>query len=288
MNRLTATSRPLKQRGTPVGLRFFAYTLLALMLMYIDQRSGWVDALRYALQAAAYPVQIALNSPAAAWQWTRATFADRAALQAENRALREQLRATEIAALRRADLERENGMLRRLDTAVRDVAEKWLAARVLAYESLPIRHRLTLDRGTRDGVFRGQVVVAGRGVLGQTLAVGPFSSEVILLSDPEHSVPVQILRTGQRTLAVGTGHVEFLNLPFLPLQTDVRTGDVLVTSGLGGIFPAGYPVAVVREVRRDGRSPLAQVEARLFARADSDRSVALLWFRPAHTAAPAP
>lgn len=254
--------------------------------MYADQRSGWLDALRYALQAAAYPVQIALHSPSAAWQWTRNVFADRAALQAENKALREQLRTLEIAALRREDLERENTTLRRLEASLRDVADKWLAARILADETLPSRHRLTLDRGARDGVFRGQVVVAGRGVLGQTLAVGPFSSEVILLSDPEHSVPVQILRTGQRTLAMGMGQRELLNLPFLPLQTDVRVGDVLVTSGLGGIFPAGYPVAVVREVRRDGRSPLAQVEARLFARSDSDRLVALLWFRPTHSAAP--
>jgi rod shape-determining protein MreC len=108
-----------------------------------------------------------------------------------------------------------------------------------------------------------------------------------LIADPEHAVPVQIARTGQRTLALGTGRAGELNLPLLPLQTDIREGDLLVTSGLGGIFPAGYPVATVRSVRRDGGSPLAQVQATSVARLDRDRVVAFLWFRVTHPAAPA-
>jgi rod shape-determining protein MreC len=138
------------------------------------------------------------------------------------------------------------------------------------------------------GVRKGQAVIAGAGLIGQALRVGPWSTEVILLSDPEHAVPVQIVRTGQRTLALGTGREGELTLPLLPLQTDVREGDLLVTSGLGGVFPAGYPVATVSRVRRDGGSPLAQVEARSTAKIDRDRVVAFLWFKPAHPAAPAP
>lgn len=282
-----AASRNLPKRGYPAGLRFSVYAALALALMWADQRSGWLDTLRYGLQAIAYPLQIALNSPAAAWQWTAEVFESRTSLQTENRQLREQIRALQRDALRRADLERENNELRSLRAAAGDVAEKWLPGRVIGEEANRLRHRLTIDRGARHGVTTKQTVIAGSGLIGQTLRVGPWSSEVITLADPEHAVPVQIARTGVRTLAVGSGRPGVLTLPFLPLQTDVRPGDRLLTSGLGGTFPAGYPVATVLSVRRDGASPLAQVEAVTAARFDRDRTVAFLWFRSQHSAAPA-
>ena len=281
-----AASRNLPKRGYPAGLRFSVYAALALALMWADQRGGWLETLRYGLQAVAYPLQIALNSPAAAWQWTAEVFESRAALQLENRELREQIRALQRDALRRADLERENSELRSLRAAAGDVAEKWLPGRVIGEEANRLRHRLTIDRGARHGVTPKQTVIAGSGLIGQTLRVGPWSSEVITLADPEHAVPVQIARTGVRTLAVGSGRPGVLTLPFLPLQTDVRPGDRLLTSGLGGTFPAGYPVATVLSVRRDGASPLAQVEAVTAARFDRDRTVAFLWFRSQHPAAP--
>ena len=283
-----AASRNIPTRGAAAGLRFFGYALLALSLMWIDQRGGWLDSVRFALQAAAYPLQMALASPAAAWQWTRATFEQREALQSENAALRARIRELELLALRRADLERENRELRNLRLAAADVASQWLTTRVIAEDLNRLRQRYTVDRGAMHGVRKGQAVIAGAGLIGQALRVGPWSTEVILLSDPEHAVPVQIVRTGQRTLALGTGREGELTLPLLPLQTDVREGDLLVTSGLGGVFPAGYPVATVSRVRRDGGSPLAQVEARSTAKIDRDRVVAFLWFKPAHPAAPAP
>ena len=283
-----AASRNIPTRGAAAGLRFFGYALLALALMWIDQRGGWLDSVRFALQAAAYPLQMALASPAAAWQWTRATFEQREALQSENAALRARIRELELLALRRADLERENRELRNLRLAAADVASQWLTTRVIAEDLNRLRQRYTVDRGAMHGVRKGQAVIAGAGLIGQALRVGPWSTEVILLSDPEHAVPVQIVRTGQRTLALGTGREGELTLPLLPLQTDVREGDLLVTSGLGGVFPAGYPVATVSRVRRDGGSPLAQVEARSTAKIDRDRVVAVLWFKPAHPAAPAP
>jgi rod shape-determining protein MreC len=118
------------------------------------------------------------------------------------------------------------------------------------------------------------------------MRVGPFSSEIILLTDPEHAIPVEIQRTGVRTVAVGTGRSDLLNLPSLPLQSDVVAGDVLVSSGLGGIFPAGYPVAIVSRVTKNTGSQLAAVEAQTVARAGRNRHVALLWFKENHPAAP--
>jgi rod shape-determining protein MreC len=279
-------SRYLSTRGAPAGLRFVIYAVLALVLMYLDQRGRWLESIRYGLQAIAYPIEIALNSPAAAWQWSQQVFEERAVLQAENRELRQRLRELDQLALRRQSLERENAALRAIATPAVDVVEKYLPAQIIGSELNSQQQRLTLDRGAVNGVFDRQAVVAAGGVLGQTMRVGPWSSEIILLTDSEHALPVQILRTGMRTLAIGTGRREQLSLPFLPLQTDIRRGDRLVTSGLGGVFPAGYPVAVVTDVKRDGGAPLAQVQARTLARVDRDRIVSLLWFTPNHPAAP--
>lgn len=255
--------------------------------MWLDQRGGWLDSARFGLSAVAYPLRIALESPISAWEWTRDNFAERTALQNENLQLRERVRALELLSMRRADLERENQVLRNLQTSAADVAQKWMSARIISTDNNRARQRYTVDRGAVHQVTKGQTVIAGGGLAGQALRVGPWSTEIILLSDPEHAVPVQIARTGQRTLALGTGREGGLTLPLLPLQTDIREGDLLVTSGLGGVFPAGYPVATVTRVRRDGASPLAQVDAKMTAALDRDRLVAFIWFDTAHPSAPA-
>jgi len=131
-------------------------------------------------------------------------------------------------------------------------------------------------------------VLDDKGLIGQTTHVGPWSVEVILITDPEHAVPVRVERTGLRTIAVGAGDTTSLALPYLPGNADLKVGDLLVTSGLGGVFPEGYPVARVTEVHRDAVQPLAQVRAAPLAHVDSDSEVMLVWFRPDHPAAPAP
>lgn len=282
-----AANRDRPPRGTPAGLRFFGYASLALALMWADQRGGILERVRYGLDAAAYPLKIALNSPAAAWRWTQDLFEERAALQTENRALRDRLRALELQSMRRQALERENAELRGLRESLRGVATKWLPARVVAQQIDTQRHRLTVDRGAINGIVVEQVVVANGGLLGQSLRVGPRSSEIIMISDPSSGVPVVNVRTGIRTLALGAGRPGELSLPYLPLQTDIQAGDLLVTSGLGGIYPVGYPVATVTEVRRDSGAPLAVVRARALAALDRDRVVSFVWFDPGHPAAPA-
>ncbi len=279
-------SRP--QRGAIPGLRFALFAFLSVALMFLDQRGGWLERVRYGLQAAAYPLQLAMNSPSAAWNWTRQIFEARAELQTENRRLRDINRRLELQTLRYAALERENAQLRGLRRMLPGVAEKWLPGEVIGVESSNLRQRMTVRRGAVNGVFKAQAVVGDGGLLGQTLRVGPWSTEIILISDPEHAVPVQVARNGLRTIAVGTGDISAVTLPYLPIQSDVREGDLLVTSGLGGVFPAGYPVARVASVRRDGSSPLAQVQATPLARLDRDRLVAFVWFKAGHPAAPAP
>jgi rod shape-determining protein MreC len=263
-----------------------AYALACVLLMFIDQRSRALESLRSTLQTIAYPIKVFLYSPIAASQTLGEFFAQREDLQRENTELKERIRELEIASLRRADLELENTRLRGLAESTADVAARSVTARIVGQEFSRQRRRVTIDRGNNDGIYVGQTAIAGGGVLGQTMRVGPLSSEIILLTDPEHAIPVEIQRTGVRTVAVGTGRADLLNLPSLPLQSDIVEGDILVSSGLGGIFPAGYPVAVVSRVLKNNSSQLAVVEARTLARASRTRHVALVWFKENHLAAP--
>jgi rod shape-determining protein MreC len=259
-----------------------------VIVMYLDQRAHYLEQLRYVLQAAAYPLQLAVNSPPAAWRWAKASLQTREALEAENSHLRANARDLELRAMRYEALARENGELRGLREALPPVADRWLPAEIVNIQLSSLRQRLLLNRGVANGVFKGQAVLDDRGLIGQTTHVGPWSAEVILITDPEHAVPVRVDRTGLRTIAVGAGDTTSLALPYLPGNADIKSGDLLVTSGLGGVFPEGYPVARVTEVHRDAVQPLAQVRAAPLAHVDTDTEVMLVWFRADHPAAPAP
>jgi len=247
--------------------------------MYLDQRQHYLEQLRYVLQAAAYPIQLAVNSPPAAWRWIWQSLESREQLQAENARLRGAQRDLELRSMRYEALAREIGELRGLRAALPPVADRWLAAEIVSIQLSSLRQRLLIDRGAVNGVFKAQAVLDDRGLIGQTTHVGPWSAEVILITDPEHAVPVRIERTGLRTIAVGAGDATSLGLPYLPSNADIKSGDLLVTSGLGGVFPEGYPVARVTEVHRDAVQPLAQVRAEPLAHVDTDSEVMLVWFR---------
>jgi rod shape-determining protein MreC len=284
----TGAGRPLAGRSGSPGFSFTLFALLSVVVMYLDQRGHYLERVRYVLQAAAYPVQLAVNSPPAAWRWIKESVQSREALQAENARLRSLQRDLEVRSMRYEALARENGDLRGLREALPPVADRWLPAEIVNIQLSSLRQRLLLDRGAANGVFKGQAVLDDKGLIGQTTHVGPWSAEVILITDPEHAVPVRIERTGLRTIAVGSGDSTSLALPYLPANADITTGDVLVTSGLGGVFPEGYPVARVTEVHRDAVQPLAQVRAAPLAHLDTDSEVMLVWFRADHPAAPAP
>ena len=155
----------------------------------------------------------------------------------------------------------------------------------------PFRHRVLLDKGAVDGVFKGQAVLDGDGIFGQVSKVNAATAEVILISDAEHAIPVQSNRSGVRTIAVGTGDQNKLSLPFVTVESDLQPGDLLLSTGMGGVFPPGYPVAQVSKVKRAG-STFALVEAKPTAKLDQAREVLLVWFKarvePVPAATPPP
>src|SRR6201992_3633105 len=273
-------------RGGSPGFRFALYAILSIVIMTLDQKGEYLEQVRYGLSFAAEPIRLAVSSPSAAWRWIQESMATRDALRAENVRLITRNRELELRSMRYEALAHENDQLRGVQEALPPVAERWIVAEIVDIQLNSLRQRVLVNRGTRNGLFKGQAVLDDKGLLGQTTDVGPFSAEVILITDPEHAVPVQIERTGLATIAVGTGDTASLALPYLPANTDVKVGDVLTTSGLGGVFPAGYPVGRGVEVHGAAVQPLAQVRAVPFATMNTDREVMLVWFREGHPAAP--
>ncbi len=153
-----------------------------------------------------------------------------------------------------------------------------LVAAILNVDLDPFRHRVLLDKGAADGVFKGQAVLDAEGIFGQVAQVHARTAEVILISDAEHAIPVQSNRSGLRTIAVGTGDSGRLSLPFVTVESDLKVGDLLMSTGIGGVFPRGYPVAEVIRVERSPAATFAVVEARPTARLDRNREVLLVWF----------
>lgn len=280
-----AMNRPSARDLAP-GPRFFLFAVLSLVLMYFDQKDGWGERIRYGLQAAAYPIQVAIGSPRLLWNTSSEFFRSRGELSADNEALRAQVRELSLRAIRMDSLEQENSRLRDLHDAPTPLVKNSRLVNVVNADLGRIRQRLVIDAGDRNGLYRSQVLIDATGLMGQLARVGPWSSEVMLISDPEAGVPVEVLRTGVRSIAVGSGNENELELPLLPATADVQPGDLLITSGLGNVFPAGIPVATITQSRRDPDSLLLYVRAQPTAKLAASRQLLALWFDPASPAAP--
>ena len=273
-------------RDTAPGPRFFVFAVLSILLMYFDQRDGWSQRIRYVLQGAAYPVQVAVGSPRLLWNSTIDLFSTRATLRRENTELKARERELSLTAMRFAALEQENARLRGLANGLPPLVKRSQLADVVSADLSSQRQRLVIDQGDRAGLYRSQAIVDATGLVGQLVRVGPWSAEVMLISDPGHAVPVEVLRNGVRTVAEGTGNEDEMRLSLLPATADVKAGDTLVTSGLGGVFPAGIPVGTVVEAVRDPDDILARVRVRPRASLARDRQVMALWFNPDSPMAP--
>jgi len=268
------------QRTTGLLLRCVLYSLLALGLIIVDKRYDHLGRIRRFLSVVAYPVQVAVASPFDGWNWFKDSVTTRDALRADKAKLEAELRVAQFRLQRYEALEAETQRLRALRDSTAGVTDRFVIGDVMDVDLDAFRERVLVDKGAGDGVYVGQAVLDSGGVFGQVARVGQLTSEVILVSDPAHAIPVQINRTGLRTIAVGTGDLSRLKLPYLPTSADVTVGDLLVTSGLGGGFPAGYPVGTIAEVKRDPSQSLADVDVRPAAALDRSRELMFVWLKP--------
>jgi rod shape-determining protein MreC len=263
----------------PAGaLRTLLLIVACIVLMFYDHQRGHLEKVHAALSTLVYPIQAAVNAPYALAGWAGEKLATHTSLVRENSAMQQQLLIDAAQLQRLTALQQENARLRDLLNAGTRVDGHVMAAMLLAVDMDPFRHIITVDKGTQAGVFVGQTLLDAHGIIGQIIRTDPLSSEAALITDPNQAIPVQINRNGLRTLALGTADADMLSLPYLANNADVQVGDLLVTSGLGGRYPAGYPVALVTRVQRNPAEPFATVSARPVA--ELDRGHAILLFFP--------
>jgi rod shape-determining protein MreC len=271
------TANGFGRAGASLGVRFSLLACLCLALMFLDHREDHLARVRQGLSVAVYPLQLLVDAPFQGWRWLRDSSAERAELLAHNERLEREALDASIKLLRLESLEAENARLRALLDSSAHVADRVLVAEILSVALDPYHQRFSLNRGLIDGVYVGQALLDSKGVVGQIVSVGPLSAEAVLITDADHALPVLVNRNGLRTIAVGSGDGGRLRLPYLTNSADVKVGDLLVSSGLGGVFPAGYPVARVLEVRQRPGQAFADVVAAPAAELDREREVMLVW-----------
>jgi rod shape-determining protein MreC len=260
-----------------MGARFLLLAIVCVALMILDARDQHVERIRQALSVVVYPVRVLVDLPFRSWRSVSDSFAYRETLIAENETLRRERLETEFRLQRLAAIEAENVRLRELLDSTARLGSRALIAEILSVDLDPYRQRFDLNRGLVDGVYVGQALIDAQGVVGQVVRVGPLTAEAVLITDADHAVPVSVNRNGVRTIAVGTGDSGRLRLPYLTNNADVAVGDLLVSSGLGGVFPAGYPVGKIIEVRLRPDQAFAEIIAEPSSALDRDREVLLVW-----------
>ena len=266
--------------------RLMMYILLAIVLMLMDQRGHYVPRIRSAMELLVEPVFHLVGWPSAALQSVAQHSRSKSDLIADNQHLQQQLLSTAGSVQAFDALQQENQRLRDLLNATAGRVLDFQFAEMKRVALDPFSHKVWIDQGFDTGVVDGQAVIDGVGIVGQVEDVHRHFSTVRLISDPDHALPVQINRTGLRTVAYGSGQTSHLLMPNVPLQADVSPGDMIVTSGLGDRFPAGFPVGEVLRVDRDSGETFATVYLRPFAALDRGREVLLI--KPQLTGPPLP
>ncbi len=277
---MRADNATLFAEGSVSTLRLIVYLALAVAVMVLDHRGNYLEKLRHAGSALIEPAYRIAAFPSEVARAARTAVATQDSLANENRDLRERLLLAQ-ARLNRVDtLVAQNERLKDLLDAQKNLGLKVQFARLIDVDLDPFRHRIVLNVGSNQGVLVGQPVIDAHGVMGQIVEVLPNTAVAMLITDPTHAIPVVIERTGVRSIAYGSGAIDRLQLPNIPISADVKVGDKLLTSGLGGRFPAGFPVGEIVSVDTDQSGTFAIATARPAAALDRSGEVLLLRDQP--------
>lgn len=267
---------PLFKQGASARAKVVFFALTAIVLLLADARLHYLGTVRQVVGTALYPLQVVALFPRDAAYMVGDYFSSLNALQKENRNLRNQQVANAQALQQMQQLSAENAQLRKLMAATERVPVKSVMSEILYDARDAFTRKIVLDRGTQHGVAAGQPVIDDIGVVGQVTRVFPFSSEVTLLTDKDQAIPVQVVRSGLRSIAYGKGHSGSLDLRFMPANADIRNGDLLVTSGIDGVYPAGLAVAKVVQVESKSSDAFARILCQPLAGIDRNRQLLIL------------
>ncbi|WP_153446152.1 rod shape-determining protein MreC [Vibrio algicola] len=264
-------------RGPSLQLRLFFALVVSASLMLADSRLDTFSNVRYLLNSTVSPLQYTANLPRSMFDGMYERFNSLKTLVDNNNALKNEVLILKSDALLLKQYKEENTRLRELlgSPYVRD--EKKIVTEVMAVDSSPYSHQVVINKGRTDGVYEGQPVINEKGIVGQIINVSAHNSRVLLLTDSNSSIPVQVLRNDIRVIASGSGDIDSIQLEDVPTSTDIQTGDLLVTSGLGGRYPEGYPVGYVTSVKNDNRRPFAEIKAKPVVEFDRLRYLLLVW-----------
>lgn len=267
-------------------LRFALLVCLSVALMIVDFRSQYAHHIRSTLALVVTPLQVVATLPQEIAERFNIWFISSEGLRGEHEELKTEYVKLRAKLQKLKALERENANLRHLLDAAETVPDRVLMAELIEVSLDPYTHKILVDKGLNDGAHIGQPVFDPRGVMGQITQVMPFTSAVTLITDPSHALPVKVQRNGIRAVAFGTGNADRVRIAYLSPNTDIRVDDVLLSSGLGGRFPAGYPVARVISVESDPGEAFLSIDAVPVAEIDRASQVLLVWRGVPKTIAP--
>jgi rod shape-determining protein MreC len=249
---------------------------ICIGMMFVDHRYNHLEVVRSNISLALSPLRYLVNLPELGSHWVSEWFKSHNELLNDNKTLQTRGRILNAQLQRMQVLQAENTRLRNLLSSSRKLTDEVIVAELLSVDQNPYRQLVEINKGTNDGVEIGQAIIDDFGVMGQVIHTNRFSSTIILISDPDHAIPVQFIRSGVRSVAFGNGNTDHLELRFLPATADIQIGDELVTSGLGGRFPTDYPVATVASISEDLAHGFLSVLAAPKARLDSSREVLVI------------
>lgn len=265
-----------RPRIPALNTKLIIFVVLSFILLINDQRNNYLSILRNSIAIAIYPLQSAVEIPSRLTDWFDLRIKSKEILIKENQNLLSQQKINSSILQRYESLEQENERLKQILNAASNLDNKVEITRIISVNVNPYRHTIVIDKGERDGVYEGQVLLGTDGVIGQILHINFLTSEAILISDSDHALPVEINRNGLRTIVLGNGSYTKLDVPYIPNNADIEIGDLLVTSGLGGKFPSGYPVAKVDFIESDLSEQFYKVSAKPIAYLNQVRELMLL------------
>lgn len=267
---------PLFKQGASARAKVVFFSLIALILLVVDSRMHSLGAIRRVVGTALYPLQVVALLPRDAAYMVGDYFSSLSSVQRENAKLKQREVANAQTLQQVQQLAAENAQLRKLLEANERLPVKSVMSEILYDARDPFTRKIVLDRGSQQGVQPGQPVIDDLGVVGQVTRVFPFTSEITLLTDKDQAIPVQVVRTGLRSIAYGRGHSGALDLRFMPANADIKNGDMLVTSGIDGIYPAGLSVAKVVQVESKSSDAFARIVCQPVAGIDRNRQLLIL------------
>lgn len=272
---------PIFRKGQSIWTRFTLLMLVSLILMFVDHRFDYLKYTRSCLGVVVTPVQWLADMPARLFSLVCDVISSHTDLIEDNARLNAHNLILEQKLQKYAALTAQNARLRELLNSSQGVEERVTVAELIGIDPDPQVRQIIINKGATDGVYVGQPLLDAHGVMGQVISVTPFTSRVLLITDSNNRVPVQVNRNGYRAIAVGTERYDELELLHVPDTADIKEGDLLVSSGLGRRYPFGYPVAIVTEVIRDAGRPFARIIARPAAKLNEGRLVMLLFMKGA-------